>query len=134
MTTGKSLELETSIKILHTKLNDVDFSNKLSKVIDPATGLIQGTKVNYNDLLTIVNSWNVMVESATDLDQITIFVNETTLQNAINSLTDILNRFNQYDTNPANIQIIVESKNSIETLKSYMIHFIPRFKIKTPLK
>lgn len=134
MTTGKSLELETAIKVLHKKLNDVDFSNKLSQVIDPATGLIQGTKVNHNDLLTIVNSWNAMVESATDLDKITIFVNETTLQNAISSLTDIFNRFNQYDANPANIQTIVESKNSIETLKSYMIHFIPHFKNKNAIK
>ncbi len=90
MSTGKSLELETAIKALHTKLNDVDFSNKLSQIVDPATGIIQGTKVNYNDLLTIVNSWQTMVESTTDLDKITIFIGEAILQNAINSLTDIL--------------------------------------------
>ena len=45
-----------------------------------------------------------------------------------------LNRFNQYDANPANIQTIVDSKGSIENLKSYMIHFIPYFKNKNAIK
>lgn len=134
MSTGKSLELETATKVLHTKLNDADFSNKLSQIVDPSTGLIQGTKVNYNDLLTIVNSWQTMLESATDLDKITIFIGEAILQNAINSLTDIFNRFNQYDANPNNIHSIVDSKGSIENLKSYMIHFVPYFKNKNATK
>ena len=47
MSTKKSLELKTALNVLYTKLNDADFSNELSQIVDPATGLIQNTKVNY---------------------------------------------------------------------------------------
>ena len=129
MSSEKSLELTTSIETLHKKLNDTDFSNKIFQITNSDTGLIEGTQVNYNNLLTIVNSWYTMIKSCKNLDKIIIFINDNTLQNAINSFNEIYTKFNQYDSNP-NIQKIVESKNIIDNVKSYMIHLTPHIENK----
>ena len=124
MSTEKSLELKEALKNLHTKLNDADFSNELFQMVNPDTGFIQNTKVNYKDLLTIVNSWQTMLESATDLDKIIIFINEDILTTVRNSLTEIFNQFN----NRNYIHLIARSTNYIETLKQYMPYLVPYFK------
>lgn len=129
MSSEKSLELTTSIETLHKKLNDTDFSNKIFQITNSDTGLIEGAQVNYNNLLTIVNSWYTMIKSCENLDKIIIFINDNTLQNAINSFNEIYTKFNQYNSNP-NIQKIVESKSIIDNVKSYMIHLTPHIENK----
>ena len=130
---NKSEELIDAITKLYDKLNDTDFSNDISQNIDSNTGIITGTSINYNNLLTIINTWQLMIQATRNVNEIIVFIQDNIVQSTINSINTIYNGFHSYSSN-RNVQTINNIAGHIANLKSYMPHFIPYFKNKNVAK
>ena len=100
-----SEELTNAITQLCDKLNDTDFSNDILQNIDSNTGIIIGTAIHYNNLLTVINTWQSMMQATHNIDEVTIFIQDHTIQNTINAVNAIYNAFNSYTSN-RNVQQI----------------------------
>ena len=127
---NKSEELTNAITQLCDKLNDTDFSNDILQNIDSNTGIIIGTAIHYNNLLTVINTWQSMMQATHNIDEVTIFIQDHTIQNTINAVNAIYNAFNSYTSN-RNVQQINSIAGHVQNLKAYMLYFVPYFKNKS---
>lgn len=104
-------------------------SNELQSKVDTATNLIPQLNVNYLDLVAHINTWYSVIIESDNYEQLSAFINLTTLNSAIQNFNGIKDALTIYNTN-FHIQHLINASfmNLFETSKSHMLHFLPYVK------